>query len=91
MDTVVFGYLQTTFAVVQLTGGPLFGRFGDLYGGRAAMILAFLSAAMSYFLLGLAGSFTLLLISRLPSMFMHAMQGTIAQYIHIHVHNYGFL
>ena len=24
---MVFGYLQTTFAVVQLCGGPLFGRY----------------------------------------------------------------
>lgn len=26
MDTVMFGYLQTTFAIIQLLGGPLFGR-----------------------------------------------------------------
>ncbi|XP_033727071.1 solute carrier family 22 member 18-like [Pecten maximus] len=75
VDMVVFGYLQTTFAVVQLAGGPLFGRFGDLFGGRAAMILAFTSASATYLFLGLADSFPLLFISRLPSVFMHAMQG----------------
>ncbi|XP_069105931.1 LOW QUALITY PROTEIN: solute carrier family 22 member 18-like [Argopecten irradians] len=75
VDMVVFGYLQTTFAVVQLAGGPLFGRFGDLFGGRAAMMLAFASASMTYLFLGLADSFPLLFISRLPSVFMHAMQG----------------
>ncbi|XP_067849851.1 solute carrier family 22 member 18 isoform X3 [Heptranchias perlo] len=26
MDTVMFGYLQTTFAILQFLGGPLFGR-----------------------------------------------------------------
>ena len=38
-DPVVFGYLQTTFAVVQLCGGPIFGRFGDVFGSRAALVL----------------------------------------------------
>lgn len=74
-DPVVFGYLQTTFAVVQLTGGPLFGRFGDIFGGRAAMVLAFLAASLSYVLLGVAYSIPILFLSRFPSVFMHAMQG----------------
>ena len=73
----MFGYLQTTFAVVQLAGGPLFGQFGDKMGGQAAMMLAFFSASLTYFLLGLAGTFLMLFISRLPSVFMHAMQGNI--------------
>ena len=75
VDPVMFGYLQTTFAITQLAGGPLFGQFGDKMGGQAAMILAFFSASLSYFLLGIAGTFFMLFISRLPSVFMHAMQG----------------
>ncbi|XP_022337784.1 solute carrier family 22 member 18-like [Crassostrea virginica] len=75
VDPVFFGYLQTTFAVVQLCGGPVYGRFGDMFGGRAAMVLAFASASATYFLMGIADSFFLLFISRLPSIFMHAMQG----------------
>ena len=50
-------------------------RFGDLYGGRAALTLAFISSALSYGLLGMANSIPMLFISRLPSLFMHAMQG----------------
>ncbi|KAK3785937.1 hypothetical protein RRG08_013940 [Elysia crispata] len=73
-DPVTFGYLQTTFAVVQLAGGPLFGRFGDLFGSRQAMMLAFASASVSYFLLFISSSIPLLFVSRLPSVFMHAMQ-----------------
>ncbi|RUS87736.1 hypothetical protein EGW08_004482, partial [Elysia chlorotica] len=73
-DPVTFGYLQTTFAVVQLAGGPLFGRFGDLFGSRQAMMLAFASASVSYFLLSVSSSIPLLFVSRLPSIFMHAMQ-----------------
>ncbi|ELU12622.1 hypothetical protein CAPTEDRAFT_166600 [Capitella teleta] len=74
LDPVFFGYLQTTFAVVQLCGGPLFGRFGDIYGARAAMVLAFVSASLSYSILGFADSTFLLFLSRFPSVFMHAMQ-----------------
>ena len=75
VNITMFGYLQTIFAVVQLCGGPLFGRFGDIFGGRAALTLAFASAAFSYGLMGVAYSFPALLLSRLPSIFMHAMQG----------------
>lgn len=75
-DPVVFGYLQTTFAVVQLCGGPIFGRFGDIFGSRAALVLSFMAAAMSYTILGLASTVSMLFLSRLPSIFMHAMQGS---------------
>ncbi|XP_067902184.1 solute carrier family 22 member 18 isoform X2 [Heterodontus francisci] len=74
MDTVMFGYLQTTFAVIQLLGGPLFGRFGDLFGGRAALSLAYLSSGLTYVLMGLSTSVSLLFLSRVPSVFMHGMQ-----------------
>lgn len=75
VNAVWYGYLQTTFAVVQLAGGPLYGRFGDLFGSRAAMTLAFVSAALSYLLLSVSTSVPVLFLSRLPSVFMHAMQG----------------
>lgn len=75
-DPVVFGYLQTTFAVVQLCGGPIFGRFGDIFGSRAALVLSFAAAALSYSILGIASTVSMLFLSRLPSVFMHAMQGS---------------
>lgn len=30
LDSVTFGYLQTTFGVLQLLGGPVFGRYCGL-------------------------------------------------------------
>ena len=72
---MIFGYLQTTFAMVQLCGGPFFGRFGDLFGCRAALILAFAASFCSYSLLAFADSVSLLFLSRLPSVVMHSMQG----------------
>lgn len=64
-DPVVFGYLQTTFAVVQLCGGPIFGRFGDIFGSRAALVLSFAAAALSYSILGIASTVSMLFLSRL--------------------------
>lgn len=71
----MFGYLQTTFALVQLCGGPIIGRFGDIFGSRAALVLSFAAAALSYSILGSASSVSMLFVSRFPSVFMHAMQG----------------
>ena len=65
-------YQKTVFCII---GGPIFGRFGDMYGGRAALTLAFGSAAASYALMSVAFSPSLLFLSRVPSLFMHAMQG----------------
>jgi OCT family organic cation transporter-like MFS transporter 18 len=74
-DPTTFGQLQTVFAVTQLLGGPLFGRLGDTLGERFALILAFTAATMSYFLMGISDNIMLLFLSRLPSVFMHTMQG----------------
>ena len=75
VDPVIFGYLQTTFAIVQLCGGPFYGRFGDIFGGKAALLLAFIAASMAYSLLAISTSIPLLFISRVPSVGMHSMQG----------------
>ncbi|XP_039248180.2 solute carrier family 22 member 18-like [Styela clava] len=75
VDPITFGYLQTTFATVQLLGGPIYGRFGDLFGSKYALLLAFFAAFMSYFLLGLATTVFMVFLSRLPSVCMHAMHG----------------
>lgn len=75
VDPITFGYLQTTFAAVQLMGGPIFGRFGDLKGSKSALLLAFAACILSYTILGLAQSVFMLFLSRLPSLCMHAMQG----------------
>lgn len=78
LDSVSFGYLQTTFGVLQLLGGPVFGRFSDQYGARAALSLSFLAASALYLLLvascspALPGVF-LLFASRLPAVLMHTL------------------
>lgn len=75
VDTVVFGYLETTFAVAMLLGGPIFGRFGDLFGARAALLVAMTSSFLTYAILSQTNSFLGLLTSRFMAFMMHAMHG----------------
>ncbi|KAM4723207.1 solute carrier family 22 member 18 [Rhinophrynus dorsalis] len=75
LDTIGFGYLQTFFGVLQLIGGPVFGRFSDRSGPRAALTLSFLSGSMYYLILAFTSNIPLLFLSRLPSIFMHGLPG----------------
>eukprot|EP00386_Alphamonas_edax_P010328 GDKI01033455.1.p1 GENE.GDKI01033455.1~~GDKI01033455.1.p1 ORF type:complete len:428 (+),score=89.16 GDKI01033455.1:98-1381(+) len=85
-DAVVYGYLQTTFSLMQLIGGPYIGRLSDTKGAKFTLILTQISACVGYFLLACAGGVHvygggmggvgvwLLFGSRLPSVFLHCMQ-----------------
>ncbi|XP_047145444.1 solute carrier family 22 member 18 isoform X1 [Hydra vulgaris] len=75
-NTTMFGYLQSVFAFVQLCGGPFFGRFGDLFGGKYALLLAAFSSVSTYGLMSIASSVPLLFLSRLVSVAMHTLQGS---------------
>ncbi|KAM4018157.1 solute carrier family 22 member 18 [Anomaloglossus baeobatrachus] len=75
LDTVGFGYLQTVFGILQLVGGPVFGRFSDQHGPRAALTLSFLAASTYYLILAFTTSIPFLFLSRLPSVFMHGLPG----------------
>uniref|UniRef100_A0A1A8N2P4 Organic cation transporter-like protein 2 n=2 Tax=Nothobranchius pienaari TaxID=704102 RepID=A0A1A8N2P4_9TELE len=72
-DTLWFGYLQTTVGVIQLVGGPMFGRFGDLFGARAALSLACAASVVFFVLLAIADHPVLLFVHKLPTVFMHAL------------------
>ncbi|NXY18322.1 S22AI protein, partial [Atrichornis clamosus] len=75
LDSVGFGYLQTTFGVLQLMGGYIFGRFADKFGARAALILSCASGSVFFLLMSLSTSIPLLFLSRLPGVFMHGIPG----------------
>uniref|UniRef100_A0A8D0GF37 Solute carrier family 22 member 18 n=1 Tax=Sphenodon punctatus TaxID=8508 RepID=A0A8D0GF37_SPHPU len=75
LDTVEFGYLQTIFGVLQLLGGPVFGRFSDQFGARAALTLSCLAGSAFFLLLSISTSVPLLYLSRIPSIFMHGLPG----------------
>ena len=59
----------------MLVGGPLFGRFGDLFGARAALVIAFTSSFLTYAVLAAANSVSVLFLSRICGFMMHAMHG----------------
>ncbi|KAM4618037.1 solute carrier family 22 member 18 [Discoglossus pictus] len=75
LDSVGFGYLQTFFGLLQLLGGPVFGRFSDQYGTRAALTLSFLSSSLYYLIIVFSTNIPILFLSRLPSVFMHGLPG----------------
>ena len=72
---MVFGYLETVFAVAMLLGGPIFGRFGDLFGARAALLVAMMSSFLSYAVLSQTSSIVGLFLSRVMAFMMHTMHG----------------
>eukprot|EP00088_Acartia_fossae_P053124 TRINITY_DN602_c2_g1_i2.p1 TRINITY_DN602_c2_g1~~TRINITY_DN602_c2_g1_i2.p1 ORF type:complete len:451 (+),score=52.78 TRINITY_DN602_c2_g1_i2:27-1379(+) len=75
-DPVTFGTLQTAFSVCQLLGGPIYGRIGDLFGEKTALIIALASTTATYVVTGLSYSLPVLFLSRVFSVFMHVMQGS---------------
>ncbi|XP_027661121.2 solute carrier family 22 member 18 isoform X2 [Falco cherrug] len=75
LDSMGFGYLQTTFGVLQLVGGPIFRRFADQFGTRAALILSCASGSAFFLLMSISTSIPLLFLSRLPAVFMHGLPG----------------
>lgn len=72
-DTLWFGYLQTTVGLIQLLGGPLFGRFADLFGARAALSLSCAATVVFFLLLAIANHPAMLFVHKLPTIFMHVL------------------
>ncbi|XP_055010347.1 solute carrier family 22 member 18 [Boleophthalmus pectinirostris] len=72
-DTLWFGYLQTLVGVLQLIGNPLFGRFGDLFGAKAALTLSCGANVVFFLLLASAEHPVMLFIHKLPTLFMHVL------------------
>ncbi|XP_056134722.1 solute carrier family 22 member 18 [Lampris incognitus] len=75
-DTLWFGYLRTMVGVIQLLGGPVFGRFADVFGARAALSLACVASIVFYLLLAIADSPAMLFIHKLPTVLMHILPGS---------------
>ncbi|XP_020630963.1 solute carrier family 22 member 18-like isoform X2 [Orbicella faveolata] len=74
-DVVTLGYMNTAFSFVLMCGGPLYGRFGDVFGSRMALMLSCSAAVLAYGILSLANSVPMLFLSRIPMGFMHTFQG----------------
>lgn len=51
------------------------GRFGDLFGARAALSVACASTIVFFLLLAVANHPAMLFIHKLPTLFMHVIPG----------------
>ncbi|MEW5299978.1 MAG: hypothetical protein WDW36_002944 [Sanguina aurantia] len=72
-DTIEYGKLQTVFSALQCLGGLLAGPLLDRYGGKAMLVVSFLSSIACYSLTATATTLTGLYASRLPSVLQHAV------------------
>ena len=75
VSTVTYGYLETVSSVAMLISGPFFGRFGDRFGAKSAMILCFIGSFFFYFFLTITDDVLDLFLSRLGAFLMHAFHG----------------
>lgn len=59
------GVLLASYAAAQLVGAPLLGRWSDRIGRRPVLLVSIAGNAAGFALLGLAGSITMLFLSRI--------------------------
>jgi DHA1 family tetracycline resistance protein-like MFS transporter len=62
---IVIGLLFAAFSVCQLVAAPVLGDWSDRYGRRPILILSLLGTVVSFVLLALAHSVTMLFIARI--------------------------
>lgn len=72
----LYGLLESTFALYQLLGSPIFGRCGDVFGNRIIMIVSEIASAVNYATLAFSSTIWMLFLARVPAFFMHNLQGS---------------
>ena len=73
-DPVMFGYFQTSVSLFQLIGGPLMGRLCDAQGPRIGLVVSQVGSGLSYMLLGMSTTVTMLFVGQAWVVLQHAMQ-----------------
>jgi len=59
------GFLSTGYSAMQFIFAPLWGRLSDRMGRRPALLVSIAMTSVAFLVYGLAGSFAMLLASRL--------------------------
>ena len=62
---VVIGFLFASFSIAQLVSAPLLGEWSDRWGRRPVLILSLIGTAVSFAMLAVAGSLTMLFAARI--------------------------
>lgn len=73
-DSHTYAALSATVAVLQLVGGILFGRFGDVFTGRQAILVAHVASASSYALMSAAWTLPMVFCAMIPTVLQHGFQ-----------------
>ena len=63
-DAFVTGLLVASYAVAQLIGAPLLGRWSDRIGRRPVLLVSIFGTLLGFLLLGFAGALWMLFVSR---------------------------
>ncbi|XP_066268155.1 solute carrier family 22 member 18-like [Branchiostoma lanceolatum] len=69
ISNTMWGHLITTTALLQFLIGPLFGRFGDVCGGRLSLTLSCVAMTTTAAMLSACNSYQGLLLSNVPKVF----------------------
>jgi MFS family permease len=59
------GWLSTGYSLMQFVFAPIWGRLSDRVGRRPVLLISVAMTAVAFFLYGVAGTFVVLLLSRL--------------------------
>jgi DHA1 family tetracycline resistance protein-like MFS transporter len=59
------GFLVATYSVMQFIFSPILGRLSDKYGRRPILFISLLGSAIGYFVIGWAGTLTLVFAGRI--------------------------
>ena len=62
---IVIGLLFASFSIAQLVAAPLLGEWSDRWGRRPVLILSLIGTAVSFAMLAVAGSLTMLFAARI--------------------------
>lgn len=67
-----YGRLQSFFSLVQTFGSPVVGLLLDRLGARNGFLLVFAGSALSYGMLSIATTMSMLYLSKIPALLQHA-------------------
>ena len=75
------GVLFASYALMQFTFSPLIGNLSDAYGRRPVLLIALGALVVDYLIMGIAGTFWLLLVGRLLAGVAGATYSTASAYL----------
>jgi MFS family permease len=76
VDEVQYGYLKSWMGALNLVGGVLLGRAGDVYGAKWILFMTQFGSALNYGTLACAQSESVVFLSFIPTIFQQGYQAS---------------